>query len=96
MSDDRISTLSLIAKIAGRAIQKDREQRREAGVTPAIERTETLLLHLTIIKRLARGALPASELALLPAEENPELVKRLAQEVRQVANELQRKRSVIH
>ena len=38
-----------------------------------------------VIKRLARAALPESELAALPPEENAELVKRLAEEIREAA-----------
>jgi predicted exporter len=38
-----------------------------------------------VIKRLARAALPESELAALPHEENAELVKRLAEEIREAA-----------
>lgn len=93
---DPINSLSHIAQIAGKAIERECEQRRKTGITPGSERTEALLLHLTIIKRLAREALPESERAALPPEKNPELVMRLAQEIREAADELQRKRSVVH
>jgi hypothetical protein len=53
------STLSLIVRIAGKAIDKDREQRSESGVSSG--RIEALLLYLTVIKRLARSALPEIE-----------------------------------
>jgi hypothetical protein len=56
MRDDPISTLSLIAEIAGNAIERERERRRETGVMPSSERTEALLLSLTFVKRLARGS----------------------------------------
>jgi histone H3/H4 len=49
-----------------------------------------------VIKRLARAALPESELAALPPEENAELVKRLAEEIRKAADEYQRKMGVVH
>jgi histone H3/H4 len=49
-----------------------------------------------VIKRLARAALPESELAALPPEENAELVKRLAEEIRKAADEYQRKMGVAH
>jgi hypothetical protein len=45
---------------------------------------------------LARGALPESGLAALPPEENAELVKRLAEEIREAADEYQRKMRVVH
>jgi hypothetical protein len=96
MRDDTISTLSLIAKIAGKAIDRERERRRVTGVTWGSERIEALLLHLTIIKRLACEALPKMERAALPPEKNPELVRRLAQEIREAADERQRKRPVVH
>jgi len=51
-----IDTLSFIAQIAGKAIDREREQRRETGIMPGSERTEGLLLYLSIIRRLARGA----------------------------------------
>jgi hypothetical protein len=57
---------------------------------------QALLLYLTIIERLARGALPEAERALLPPDETPEHVKRLAQEIREGADELQGKRRVVH
>lgn len=44
-----------------------------------------------VIKRLARAALPESELAALPPEENAELLKRLAEEIRKAAADYQRK-----
>ena len=96
MRDDPISTLSLIAGSAGKAIDREREQRRVTGVTWGSERIEALLLHLTIIERLARDALPENERAALRPEEHPELVCRLAQEIREAADERQRKRSVVH
>jgi acyl-CoA reductase-like NAD-dependent aldehyde dehydrogenase len=49
-----------------------------------------------VIKRLARAGLPESELAALPPEENAELVKRLAEEIRKAADEYQRKMWVVH
>lgn len=91
-----LDTLSLIARIAGNAIERERGRRRETGVTPGNERTEGLLLHLSIIRRVAREALPEMERAALPPEKNPELVKRLAQEIRDAADERQRKRSAFH
>jgi hypothetical protein len=91
-----IDTLSFIARIAGKAIERERERRRETGVIPGGERTEGLLLHLSIIRRAAREALPEIERAALPPEENPELVRRLAQEIREAVDERQRKRSVFH
>ncbi|MDI2076557.1 hypothetical protein [Bradyrhizobium sp. Mp27] len=91
-----LDTLSLIARIAGKAIERAREQRRETSITQDSERTAALLLDLTIIKRLARGALPESELVALPPEENAELVKRLAEEIREAADDCQRKTRVIH
>lgn len=91
-----IDTLGLIARMASKAIEREREQRREAGVTPGGERTEALLLHLTIIRRLAREALPEMERAALPSEENPELVRRFAQEIVEAADEHPRKRSTLH
>jgi hypothetical protein len=45
---------------------------------------------------LARAALPESELAALPPEENAELVKRLAEEIRKAADEYQRMMRVVH
>jgi hypothetical protein len=90
-----IDTLSFIARIAGKAIEREREQRCESGVS-CDGRIQALLLHLTIIKPLAREALPEMERAALPPEENRELVRRLAQEIREAKDERQRKRSVVH
>jgi hypothetical protein len=95
MSSESIRTLSLIAGIASKALKREREQRCETDITAGDVRS-VLLLHLTIIKRLARSALPEEELAALPPDETPELVRRLAQEIREAADERQRKRSVVH
>jgi hypothetical protein len=88
--------LSLIARIAGRAIEKQREQRRETGVSCSDGSIQALLLYLTVIERLARGALPETEQALLPPDETPDLVRRLAQEILEGADECLRKRRVVH
>jgi hypothetical protein len=91
-----IDTLSFIARITGKAIEREREQRHETGISWSAGRIEALLLYLTIIKRLAREALPEIDWAALPPEENPELVRRLAQEIREAADEHQRKMRVVH
>ena len=48
------------------------------------------------LKPLRARAPPESELAALPPEENAELVKRLAEEIRKAADEYQRKMGVAH
>jgi histone H3/H4 len=90
-----LDTLSLIARIAGKAIEREREKRRETGVSPGSERMQALLLDLAVIRRLARGALP-EELTALPPKENAELAKRLAEEIREAADEYQRKTRIVH
>jgi hypothetical protein len=90
-------TLRLIAQIASTAIDKEREDRRETSLPCSRDRTQALLLHLTIIRRLARAALPPIERAeLSPEEIHLELVKRLADEIMETADELGRKRRIVH
>lgn len=90
-------TIRLIARIASTAIDRECEDRRETGLPCSRGRTQALLLHLTIIRRLARAALPLIERAELPREEiHPELVKRLADEIMETADELGRKGRIVH
>jgi hypothetical protein len=91
-----IDSLRFIARMAGRAIEREREQRHETGVSWSAGRIETLLLYLTIIKGAAHEALPEIERAALPPEKNSELVRRLAQEILEEADERLRKRPVVH
>jgi hypothetical protein len=89
--------LSYIARVAIRAIEKEREQRREVGVPEGAKRTEVLLLYLTMIANTARKALPETEQAELPAPVvDPELVEGLANEIRDAADQLQTKRGAFH
>jgi hypothetical protein len=90
-------TIRLIAQIASAAIEKEREDRRETGLSCSRDRTQALLRHLSIIRRLARAALPPIEQAELPPEEvHRELVERLADDIMKTADELGRKRRIVN
>ena len=89
-------TLSLIVRIAGKAIEKQREQRRETGVSSGDGSIQALLLYLTVIRQLARGALPEAEQASLPPDENPDLVRRLTQELLETVDECRARRKAFH
>ncbi|WP_143198735.1 hypothetical protein [Bradyrhizobium sp. AS23.2] len=90
-------TIRLIAQIASTAIDEEREDRRQTGLPCSRGRTQALLLHLSIIRRLARDALPPTEQAKLPPEEvHTELVKRLAEKIIETADELERRRRIVH
>jgi thiamine monophosphate kinase len=52
--------------------------------------------HAAAASDVALGALPESELAALPPEDNAELIKRLAERIREAADEYQRKMPVVH
>ena len=88
------ATLSLIAMTASDTVERE-GRLRCAGIS-SDERIEELLLCLTIIERLARGALPEKRLAGLPPEAHAELVKCIADSVREAVQESQHKARVVH
>jgi hypothetical protein len=90
------STLSSIFRIANWAIEKQRERRRETGVSGDDRSVQVLLLYLATIKSLARNALPETEQALLPQEANLEQVRRQARKILEVADEFRARRIVLH
>ena len=88
------ATLSLIAMTARDAVE--REGRLRCADISSSERIEELLLRLSIIERLARGALPQKMLAGLPPEAHAELVKCIADSVREAVQESEPKTRVVH
>ena len=88
------ATLSLIAMTASDAVE--REGRLRCADISISERIDELLLRLTIIERLARGALPEKRLAGLPPEAHAELVQCIADSVREAVRESQCKSRVVH
>jgi hypothetical protein len=74
----------------------EREGRLRCADVSISERIDELLLRLTIIERLARGALPEKRLAGLPPEAHAELVEFLAEGVREAVRESQCKSRVVH
>ena len=88
------ATLSLIAMTASDAVE--REGRLRCADISISERIDELLLRLTIIERLARGALPEKRLAGLPPEAHAELVQCIADSVREAVRESLCKSRVVH
>ncbi|OKO69729.1 hypothetical protein AC629_40990 [Bradyrhizobium sp. NAS80.1] len=87
-------TLDVIALIAGDAIEREGELRC-VGISPDVRFYE-LLLRLTIIRQLARGALSEASLAGLPPEAHVELAKCVADSVRKAADEDQPRTQIVH
>ena len=88
------ATLSLIAMTASDAVE--REGRLRCADTSSTERIDELVLRLTIIERLARGALPEKRLAGLSTEAHAELIKCIADSVREAVQESEPKTRVVH
>ncbi|OKO68580.1 hypothetical protein AC629_42015 [Bradyrhizobium sp. NAS80.1] len=87
-------TLNVIALIAGDAIEREGELRC-GGISSGVRFYE-LLLRLTIIRELARGALSETSLAGLPPQAHVELAKCVADSVRKAVDEDRSETQVIH